>query len=245
MRALSVRQPWAWAIACGHKSILNRSQDTGLRGEVAVHASLRVDLDAFDEAVIRSANWDPADPEAAIGGIVAVVSLVDVCTEAQAGRSCDCGEWALPGNFHWRLARPRPLAWPVLTIGLAGPVGTRAPGRGRRGQAAAPPRARPQIWPPGRGRSGPRRPEPGLSAADEPDQDAAGWRSAAPGPGSQLTGGSAPDRRPRAYRTAAPIDSVRLLPGREEGVDSLPGTAPPQDPPRAAADGAGHRGAAC
>ena len=120
MRALTVRQPWAWAIARGHKPILNRGQDTGLRGEVAVHASLRVDLEAFDDVVIRSANWDPADPEAAIGGIVAVVSLVDVCTQAQAGRSCDCGEWALPGNFHWRLARPRPLAWPVLTIGQPG-----------------------------------------------------------------------------------------------------------------------------
>lgn len=120
MRALTVRQPWAWAIARGHKSILNRGQDTGLRGEVAVHASLRVDLEAFDDVVIRSANWDPADPEAAIGGIVAVVILVDVCTQARAGRSCDCGEWALPGNFHWRLAQPRPLAWPVLTIGQPG-----------------------------------------------------------------------------------------------------------------------------
>ena len=69
---------------------------------------------------IRSANWDPEDPEAAIGGIVAVVSLVDVCTEARAGRPCDCGDWALPGSFHWRLARPRPLAWPVLTIGQPG-----------------------------------------------------------------------------------------------------------------------------
>ncbi len=120
MRALTVRQPWAWAIARGHKSILNRGQDTSLRGEVAVHASLRVDLEAFDDVVIRSANWDPADPEAAIGGIVAVVRLVDVCTQAWAGRSCDCGEWALPGSFHWRLAQPRPLAWPVLTIGQAG-----------------------------------------------------------------------------------------------------------------------------
>ena len=120
MRALTVRQPWAWAIARGHKTIVNRGRDTGLRGEVAVHSSLRVDLEAFDDAVIRSANWDPEDPEAAIGGIVAVVSLVDVCTEARAGRSCECGDWALPGSFHWRLARPRPLAWPVLTIGQPG-----------------------------------------------------------------------------------------------------------------------------
>ena len=120
MRALTVRQPWAWAIARGHKTMLNRGRDTGLRGEIAVHSSLRVDLEAFDDAVIRSAHWDPEDHEAAIGGIVAVVSLVEVCTEARAGRSCGCGDWALPGRFHWRLARPRPLAWPVLTLGQPG-----------------------------------------------------------------------------------------------------------------------------
>ena len=83
MRALTVRQPWAWAIARGHKTMLNRGRDTGLRGEIAVHSSLRVDLEAFDDAVIRSAHWDPEDHEAAIGGIVAVVSLVEVCTEAR------------------------------------------------------------------------------------------------------------------------------------------------------------------
>ncbi len=120
MRALTVRQPWAWAIARGHKTILNTGWDTGLRGEIAIHASLRVDLEAFDDAAIRSANWDPEDPEAAIGGIVAVASLVGVCAAAPSGRSCHCGDWARPVCFHWRLARPQPLAWPVLTIGQPG-----------------------------------------------------------------------------------------------------------------------------
>lgn len=120
MRALSVRQPWAWAIARGHKAILNRRGDTGFRGEVAVHASLRIDLEAFDSRLIRAAHWDPGDPEATIGGIVAVASLVSICAEARAGRPCGCGEWALPGVFHWRLADPRPLPWPVLTVGQPG-----------------------------------------------------------------------------------------------------------------------------
>jgi hypothetical protein len=120
MRAVTVRQPWAWAIARGHQEILNCGWETGFRGEIAIHASLRVDLEAFDRAVIRSANWDPGDPEAAIGGIVAVLSLVSVCDAALAGGPCDCGEWAVPGSFHWRLAQPRPLAWPVLTIGQPG-----------------------------------------------------------------------------------------------------------------------------
>jgi hypothetical protein len=120
MRALSVRQPWAWAIARGHKAVLNCGGDTGFRGEVAVHASLSIDLEAFDSPLIRAARWDPGDPEATIGGIVAVASLVSICAEARAARPCGCGEWALPGAFHWRLADPRPLSWPVLTVGQQG-----------------------------------------------------------------------------------------------------------------------------
>ena len=72
MRALSVRQPWAWAIARGHKAILNRGRDTGFRGLVAVHSSLRIDLEASDSRLIRAVHWDPGDPAATIGGIVAL-----------------------------------------------------------------------------------------------------------------------------------------------------------------------------
>ena len=119
MQVLSVRQPWAWAIARGHKTIVNRGRDTGLRGEVAVHSSLRVDLEAFDDAVIRSANWDPEDPEAAIGGIVAVVRLGAPRQLSLAARAAAAAGVAGPDD------RP------------ARPLGTRAAGRGRRGQAAA------------------------------------------------------------------------------------------------------------
>jgi len=123
VRALSVRQPWAWAIARGHKPILNCASATGYRGRVAIYASYRVDLDCVENHLVRvvtSATWDPADPVAAIGGIVAVVSLEGVCTAAVAGGRCPCGEWADPGAYHWRLADPQPLRWPVLAIGQAG-----------------------------------------------------------------------------------------------------------------------------
>jgi hypothetical protein len=123
LRAVSVRQPWAWAIARGHQPVLNRSADTGYRGPVAVYASFRVDLESFESDVVRqtaSAAWDPADPVAAIGGIVAVVSLAGVCAAAASGVPCGCGEWARPGAYHWRFADPRPLRWPVLAVGQAG-----------------------------------------------------------------------------------------------------------------------------
>ncbi|HTS99901.1 MAG TPA: hypothetical protein VMI33_25130 [Streptosporangiaceae bacterium] len=123
MRALSVRQPWAWAIARGHKRVLNRAHDTGYRGPVAIYASFRVDLDSFESPVVRrvaSTAWTSADPVTAIGGIVAVVGLQGVCAAARSGERCGCGEWAAPGDYHWQLAAPRPLRWPVLALGQAG-----------------------------------------------------------------------------------------------------------------------------
>ena len=39
MKALSIRQPWAWLIAHGHKDIENRVWQTGHRGPLLIHAS--------------------------------------------------------------------------------------------------------------------------------------------------------------------------------------------------------------
>jgi hypothetical protein len=128
VRALGVRQPWAWAIARGHQPVLNRCCDTGYRGPVAIYASLRVELGSVESHLVRevaSATWDPADPVTAIGGIIAVVSLEAVCAAAASGgsgvsRACACGEWAAAGAYHWQLADPQPLRWPVLALGQSG-----------------------------------------------------------------------------------------------------------------------------
>jgi hypothetical protein len=116
MLAVSVRQPWAWAIARGHKAVENRDWDTRFRGALAIHASLRVDLDSSESPAIRAAHWDPDDPAAAIGGIVAVVNLSGVCTAA------------MPGSVWWGPEPspepdagpgPEPDAGPGLGTGLA------------------------------------------------------------------------------------------------------------------------------
>ena len=39
MKALSIRQPWAWLIVNGHKDIENRSWPTRFRGPVLIHAA--------------------------------------------------------------------------------------------------------------------------------------------------------------------------------------------------------------
>lgn len=39
MKAISIRQPWAWLIVNGYKDIENRSWNTKFRGQVLIHAS--------------------------------------------------------------------------------------------------------------------------------------------------------------------------------------------------------------
>ena len=47
MKALSVRQPWAWLIVNGYKPIENRSWPTRYRGEVLIHAGKSVDKEGL------------------------------------------------------------------------------------------------------------------------------------------------------------------------------------------------------
>ena len=55
MRALTVRQPWAWAIIHGGKDVENRTRNlTGsYRGPVAIHAGLQVDQGGVDHDLLR------------------------------------------------------------------------------------------------------------------------------------------------------------------------------------------------
>jgi hypothetical protein len=129
MQLLSVSQPWAWAIARGRKPIENREWAPSYRGPVAIYASMRVDLHASESPLIWFAGWDPGDPVAVMGGIVAVVTLAGVCSAALAGAPCDCGEWARPNAYHWRLTDPQPLARPVMSPGRSGPMAEAIPAR--------------------------------------------------------------------------------------------------------------------
>jgi hypothetical protein len=120
MRALSVPQPWAWAIARGHETYVDCGFDTAYRGPLAIYASGRADAGYAQNQAIREVNGNSADPVAAIGGIVAVVSLEAVCTAGISGRPCGCGTGAWPGSYHWLVADPRPPRLPVLALGQPG-----------------------------------------------------------------------------------------------------------------------------
>jgi hypothetical protein len=117
VQAISVQQPWAFAIARSGKAIANRGLPTAYRGPLLIHASMRVDLKACDHPLIQSAGWDPSDPLATIGAVIAVADLDDDCSAATRQTPCDCGPWAEPGTHHWRLTNVRSLPRPIVALG--------------------------------------------------------------------------------------------------------------------------------
>ena len=82
MKALSLRQPWAWLVAAGHKDVENRTWSTRFRGEFLIHAAKTFD-DAGYEWVSREMELVlPAPDEFERGGIVDQYVRVEEVGEA-------------------------------------------------------------------------------------------------------------------------------------------------------------------
>ena len=75
MKALSVRQPWAWAIIEGHKQVENRRWYPGhFSGRFAIHASSTFDLSAYDWILDNIPGINMPSPEQLLlGGIIGTV----------------------------------------------------------------------------------------------------------------------------------------------------------------------------
>lgn len=101
MKLLSLWEPWASLMAIGAKRIETRSWSTGYRGWLAIHAAKRwtkneIFFSQFGPcAAALGANWEPA-----LGGIVAVVKLID-CTRIER---CLCSSRKTDGDaLDWNI----------------------------------------------------------------------------------------------------------------------------------------------
>jgi hypothetical protein len=83
--ALSIRQPWAWAVIAAGKDIENRDWPTRFRGPVAIHASAGMTRAEWSEAAYFISRLTgastPAAPSLHRGGIIGVAEVVG-CVEA-------------------------------------------------------------------------------------------------------------------------------------------------------------------
>ncbi|GAB2846620.1 hypothetical protein GCM10022221_52480 [Actinocorallia aurea] len=125
MQAISVKQPYAWAVARGHQRLVNQDHPAGHRGTVLIHAAMRVDLGSRALVEARAAGWSPSDPLATLGAVIAVADIADVCAPEAA--PCDCGPWAAQGEYHWALEDVRPLRRPIVAVGYQGGLWTAQP----------------------------------------------------------------------------------------------------------------------
>lgn len=127
--ALTIHQPWAWAIACGSKPVENRGWVTYFRGDFAVHAGMSVGTRWDFELNVQSVARRCGVPEQVVieaaevrGAVIAVATLVDVCSASRhigfaSTPRCDCGPWAGNQQRHFKLADVRALPEPIPVKG--------------------------------------------------------------------------------------------------------------------------------
>lgn len=90
--ALSVRQPWAWAIIHGEKDIENRSWQAvnhGLRqrGRIAIHAAKGMTREEYEDAsefIRATSGYCPDAHELYRGGIIGSVEVIDVVSQSDS-----------------------------------------------------------------------------------------------------------------------------------------------------------------
>lgn len=115
MKAISIRQPWAWLIMHGGKDIENRCWPTRLRGRVLVHAAKGMTVEEWEHAWMfavgsgispNAANRGLTRHTIERGGIIGSVEIVDCVTASDS-------PWFM-GKYGFVLRDPRPL--PFVSI---------------------------------------------------------------------------------------------------------------------------------
>lgn len=136
MKALTIRQPYAQAIALGIKRFETRDWDHGWRSLLAIHAGR---ADSGDEALFTQhlpvfeaagfAAWRsmPFGSVIAVAEVAEVYETVELCFRGELtakGKALGVtaleialGNWE-PGRKAWRLARVRRLREPVAARGM-------------------------------------------------------------------------------------------------------------------------------
>ena len=96
MKALSIRQPWAWLIVNGWKNVENREWPTRTRGRILIHASKGMTCEEYDACRLFMASdglneaLKHLPPMGALerGGIVGEAVILDCVTHHSSEWFC-------------------------------------------------------------------------------------------------------------------------------------------------------------
>lgn len=124
MKALSIRQPWAYLIVAGYKDVENRTWNTNFRGRIYVHAGKSPDnLDGVKSAVgilekklsrlgyMLAVHGIKCDVE--FGGIIGEVTIIDCVQDSDS-------PWAVPGQYQFVLKDALRYEQPIPMTGRLG-----------------------------------------------------------------------------------------------------------------------------
>jgi len=122
MKAISIRQPWAWLIVHAGKDIENRTWPTRYRGPVLIHAAKGMTREEWEDAW-TFAQGTGASPKAVAagitsdtierGGFVGIADLTDCVPSARR-----VSRWHMPDCFGFKLENVRPIPFVPYTGAL-------------------------------------------------------------------------------------------------------------------------------
>lgn len=111
MKALSLRQPWAWLLVEGIKPVENRRWNTRYRGRFYVHAAKGMSRGEYEDCEGFCAGlWSgrlPPFEELVRGGIVGSVELTDVLDKPSGIAVSGARRWQMPHQYGFLVREPR------------------------------------------------------------------------------------------------------------------------------------------
>lgn len=133
MKAITIKQPWATLIALGEKKFETRSWATKYRGELAIHASKKIDIDACQQPAIAATlnkHGIVLTNDLPVGKIIATCNLVD-CYQVETdellwadftnGKTVNGFEYLFgdytEGRYAWELSNIKMLEKPIAAKG--------------------------------------------------------------------------------------------------------------------------------
>ncbi len=118
MKAICIKQPWAWLICAGYKDIENRDWSTKFSGRVYVHAGVSKSEDTIMvyaqvcQCLTKEQAFRLADAQLVFGAIIGEVDITDCVTESKS-------PWFV-GRYGFVLANPVLYDIPIPCKGKLG-----------------------------------------------------------------------------------------------------------------------------
>ena len=107
MKALSIKQPWAWLIVNGYKDVENRTWHTNFWGKLLIHASKTFDHEGHDYVISEMGMDIPmVKTDYDLGALVGMVNMIHCVTQHTS--EWFCGPYGFVFTGHLAFKKPIP-----------------------------------------------------------------------------------------------------------------------------------------